>query len=116
MLYVAFTAYKGLPVPVLQAFNTGNSTTDALSNVAPYWRVAIEPHWGDLFWEAGTFGMYSRLPPAVYTALGRATSRRRLRLANPICRRSIQPDPETHRYHGMAAIKLVLRASYIVEP
>ena len=63
MLYAAFTAYKGLPVPVLQAFNTGNSTTDALSNVAPYWRVAIEPHWGDLFWEAGTFGMYSRVTP-----------------------------------------------------
>ena len=49
MLYGAFTAYKGLPVPVLQAFNTGNSTTDALSNVAPYWRVAIEPHWAALF-------------------------------------------------------------------
>src|SRR6516164_972519 len=25
MLYAAFTAYKGLPVPALQAFNTGNS-------------------------------------------------------------------------------------------
>ena len=26
-------------------------------------RVAIEPHWGDLFWEGGTFGMYSRVTP-----------------------------------------------------
>ena len=63
MLYADLTFYKGLPVPVLQAFNTGNSTTDALSNVAPYWRVAIEPHWGDLYWEAGTFGMYGQVTP-----------------------------------------------------
>ena len=63
MLYADLTFYKGLPVPVLQAFNTGNSTTDALANVAPYWRLAIEPHWGDLYWEAGTFGMYGQITP-----------------------------------------------------
>ena len=39
MLYADFTAYKGLPVRCLQAFNDGNSTTDAITNVAPYWRV-----------------------------------------------------------------------------
>ena len=55
MLYADLTFYKGLPVPALQAFNTGNSTTDALNNVAPYWRVAIEPHWGDLYWDGGHF-------------------------------------------------------------
>ena len=44
MLYADLTFYKELLVPVLQAFNTGNSTTTAFSNVAPYWRVAIEPH------------------------------------------------------------------------
>src|SRR5271166_4068641 len=38
MLYVDFTAYKGWPVSVLQAFNDGNSTTDDV-NWAPYWRV-----------------------------------------------------------------------------
>ena len=70
MLYADLTFYKGLPVPALQAFNTGNSTTDALSNVAPYWRVAIEPHWGDLYWEAGTFGMYGRVTPVASTASG----------------------------------------------
>jgi hypothetical protein len=63
MLYGDLTFYKGLTVPELQAFGTGNSTTDALNNVAPYWRFAIEPHWGDLYWEAGTFGMYGRVTP-----------------------------------------------------
>ena len=63
MLYADFTAYKGLPIPVLQALNTGNSTTDALTNVAPYWRLAIEPHWGSHYLMLGTFGMYSRIAP-----------------------------------------------------
>ena len=63
MVYADLTLYKGLPVPALQAFNVGNSTTDALANVAPYWRLAIEPHWGDLYWEVGTLGMYGRVTP-----------------------------------------------------
>ena len=63
MLYADLTLYKGLPVPVLQAFNDGNSTTDALSNVAPYWRVALEPHWGQHYLMVGTFGMYGQITP-----------------------------------------------------
>src|SRR5208337_217642 len=47
----------------LQAFNDGNSTTDALSNVAPYWRVALEPHWGSHYLMVGTFGMYGQITP-----------------------------------------------------
>ena len=63
MLYGALTFYKGLPVPVLQAFNAGNSTTDALSNVAPYWRLALEPHWGQHYLMVGSFGMYGQVTP-----------------------------------------------------
>jgi hypothetical protein len=63
MLYADFTAYKGLPVPVLQALNDGNSNTDAVTNVAPYWRVALEPHWGSHYLMVGTFGMYGQVVP-----------------------------------------------------
>jgi hypothetical protein len=63
MLYADLTFYKGLPVPALQAFGTGNSTTDALSNVAPYWRVALEPHWGQHYLMVGSFGMYGQITP-----------------------------------------------------
>ena len=51
MLYASLDVLEqgDFRLPALQAFNAGNSTTDALANVAPYWRVAIEPHWGDLF-------------------------------------------------------------------
>ena len=47
----------------LQAFNDGNSTTDAVTNVAPYWRVALEPHWGPHYLMVGTFGMYGQIMP-----------------------------------------------------
>ncbi len=67
MLYADFTAYKGLPVGALQALNDGNigafNTTDAVTNVAPYWRVAFEPHWGDHYLMVGTFGMYGQVVP-----------------------------------------------------
>ncbi len=67
MLYADFTAYKGLPVPALQALNDGNvgafNTTDAVTNVAPYWRLALEPHWGDHYLMVGTFGMYGQIVP-----------------------------------------------------
>jgi hypothetical protein len=63
MLYADFTAYKGLPVPALQALNVGNSTTDALTNIAPYWRLAFEPHWGSHYLMVGTFGMYGQIAP-----------------------------------------------------
>ena len=63
MLYADVTAYKGLPVPALQALNVGNSTTNALTNVAPYWRLAFEPHWGSHYLMVGTFGMYGQIVP-----------------------------------------------------
>lgn len=70
MLYADFTAYKGLPVPVLQALNVGNSTTDAVTNVAPYWRLALEPHWGSNYLMVGTFGMYGQIAPGRQYGIG----------------------------------------------
>ena len=70
MLYAALIAYKGLSVPELQALNVGNSTTDAVTNVAPYWRVAIEPHWGHHYLMVGTFGMYGQIAPGRQYGIG----------------------------------------------
>ena len=63
MLYASLIGYKGLPVGALQALGDGNSTTDAITNVAPYWRVALEPHWGSHYLMVGTFGMYGQVVP-----------------------------------------------------
>ncbi len=70
MLYADFTAYKGLSVPELQALNDGNSTTDAVTNVAPYWRLALEPHWGSHYLMVGTFGMYGQIAPGRQYGIG----------------------------------------------
>jgi len=70
MLYANFTAYKGLPVQALQWLGDGNSTTDAVTNVAPYWRVALEPHWGPHYLMVGTFGMYGQIAPGRQYGLG----------------------------------------------
>jgi len=70
MLYAALLAYKGLSVPELQALNVGNSTTDALTNVAPYWRLALEPHWDHHYWMVGAFGMYGQIAPGRQYGIG----------------------------------------------
>ena len=70
MLYAAVIAYKGFSVPELQAMNVGNSTTDAVTNVAPYWRVALEPHWGSHYLMVGTFGMYGQIAPGRQYGIG----------------------------------------------
>jgi hypothetical protein len=71
MLYADVTAYKGLPVSALYAFNyPGASGADAVTNVAPYWRLALEPHWGDHYLMVGTFGMYGQLAPGRQYGIG----------------------------------------------
>ena len=70
MLYADLSAYKGLPVPALQALSVGNSTTDAVTNVAPYWRLALEPHWGSHYLMVGAFGMYGQIAPGRQYGIG----------------------------------------------
>ncbi|HLH51696.1 MAG TPA: hypothetical protein VKV96_20320, partial [Roseiarcus sp.] len=45
----------------------GGSTIDG---VAPYWRVAVEPNWGDNSLEVGTFGMTANIRPGGVIGLG----------------------------------------------
>ena len=70
MLYADLTSTRDFRSPCCRR-STRQLDDRRAVNVAPYWRVAIEPHWGDLYWEAGTFGMYSASPRAAYTASGR---------------------------------------------
>ena len=62
--YLEATAYRTL------GFNAQNDLgVDPLSSpglydgVAPYWRLAAEPHWGSNWLEIGTFGMYAAIRP-----------------------------------------------------
>jgi hypothetical protein len=64
LLYLELTGYKTL------GFNAQNSlgsdpfdAPGQFGSVAPYWRVALEPHWGRNSLMLGTFGMYLDVHP-----------------------------------------------------
>lgn len=65
MLYAEITAYSGISKTGLEALGEEpGPTPDLLNGVAPYWRLALEPHWGDHYLMIGTFGMYGQVIPA----------------------------------------------------
>jgi hypothetical protein len=64
LLYLEATGYETL------AFNAQNTlganpfnTAGQFAGVAPYWRAAIEPHWGNQSLMVGTFGMIFDINP-----------------------------------------------------
>lgn len=64
MLYAELTAYSGVSKTVSEALgDQPGPTPDVSQGVQPYWRLAIEPHWGDHYLEIGTFGMYGQIVP-----------------------------------------------------
>jgi hypothetical protein len=64
LLYLELTAYKTLGFS--QQNSLGINPFDGpglFGSVAPYWRVALEPHWGRHTLMVGTFGMYFDVHP-----------------------------------------------------
>ncbi len=59
LLYLELTGYKSLAFNTLNALGQDPFDVGPLSGIAPYWRVALEPHWGRNTFMVGTFGMYS---------------------------------------------------------
>jgi hypothetical protein len=63
VLYLEATAYHTLDFSAQNDLGTDPFGAPGLFNVAPYWRVAIEPHWGSNWFEVGTFGMLADVHP-----------------------------------------------------
>jgi hypothetical protein len=64
MLYAELTAYSGVSKAVSEALgDQPGPTPDVSQGVQPYWRLAVEPHWGDHYLMIGTFGMYGQIVP-----------------------------------------------------
>lgn len=64
MLYAELTAYGGLNKTALEALGERpGPAPDVQEGVLPYWRLALEPHWGDHYLMIGTFGMYGQTVP-----------------------------------------------------
>jgi hypothetical protein len=90
MLYIELTGYKGMPdnlqtalgngacapgtapigSPFFCTYGNGNGFNDSINGIAPYWRVALEPTWGNNSWEVGTFGLLANLYPSRDTTFG----------------------------------------------
>jgi hypothetical protein len=71
ILYAELTAYGGYDKSTLEAFGMmPGSAPDVQVGVQPYWRLALEPHWGDHYLMIGTFGMYGRTAPGGVSTFG----------------------------------------------
>ncbi len=67
LVYLEGSVYRTLDPRTLT--DLGMDPTGApQTNAAPYWRAAIEPHWGDNWLEFGTFGMAAGVHP--YSGVG----------------------------------------------
>jgi hypothetical protein len=69
LLYLELTGYRTLGFSQQNALGTDPFGAPGLfGGVAPYWRVALEPHWGRHSLMVGTFGMYTDVHPWVDTS------------------------------------------------
>jgi len=62
-LYLEASAYHTLDANTQSALGTDPFSAPGLFGVAPYWRAAFEPHWGNNWLEVGTFGMAANIHP-----------------------------------------------------
>jgi len=73
LLYLEATAYHTLDPSTQNALGTDPFGAPGMSTVSPYWRAAIEPHWGNHWLEVGTFGMVSGIHPWAAPPAGAGT-------------------------------------------
>jgi hypothetical protein len=70
LVYAEFGGYRTLGTWNLFAFGIEPAGTSAIDSIAPSWRLAIEPAWGNNTWEFGTFGLTAPLVPQRMTGAG----------------------------------------------
>jgi hypothetical protein len=64
MLYLEASAYRTLDFRAQNSLGVDPfGAPGLLDGVAPYWRAAFEPHWGDHYLMVGTFGMMTNIHP-----------------------------------------------------
>jgi hypothetical protein len=63
LVYLQVSGYRSINPDALGRLGADPYGAPFIDGVAPYWRAAIEPHWGRHWLEFGTFGMYARVHP-----------------------------------------------------
>ena len=69
-LYAEVDGYKTLSTGVQKFFGVDWADEAQISNLAPYWRVAIQHTWGPHYLSVGTFGMSASVFPGRVRTLG----------------------------------------------
>ncbi len=61
LVYVQLSGYRTLDFNTLATLGFDPFGAPVVDGIAPYWRLAVEPHWGNNWWEFGTFGTTARV-------------------------------------------------------
>jgi hypothetical protein len=70
LFYLEFGGYRPLSNNTQLALGVSPTGQSPINGVAPYWRLAAEPNFGDHSWEVGTFGLASKVFPTGLSAAG----------------------------------------------
>ncbi len=70
MLYLEFGGYRPLSTNTQLVLGVDTTGQSPISGIAPYWRVAFEPTFGNHSWEVGTFGLASKVVPMRLSGAG----------------------------------------------
>jgi hypothetical protein len=63
LIYLEASVYHTLDPKTQNSLGADAFKSPGLFDVAPYWRAAVEPHWGPHWLEVGTFGMIANVHP-----------------------------------------------------
>ena len=63
LVYLELSGYRTLDFKTLPKLGVDPFGAAPIEGVAPYWRIAVEPHWGNHWLEFGAFGMSARVHP-----------------------------------------------------
>lgn len=61
LLYLELTGYRSVSFNAQTKLGIDPFGVGMIDGVAPYWRIAVEPHWGDHWLMLGAYGMQTRL-------------------------------------------------------
>ena len=71
MLYLELSGYQTMSPKLLTTLGEPDAaTSDGIRGIAPYWRLAIEPTWGEHSFMIGTFGMAADIYPGRQMTFG----------------------------------------------
>jgi hypothetical protein len=70
LFYVEFGGYRPLSTNTQLILGVDTTGQSPISGIAPYWRLAVEPNFGDHSWEVGTFGLTSNVVPMRMSGAG----------------------------------------------